>query len=112
MELQSINGLISFGKEFYNLKDELQPSNQVITSQILAQTFPFKLSINLDKELKLENYNLQEIYNTISIIKYYTSGSSFSLKYSFDTSSIILSCISSISQSLRVVISFLLFPSK
>ena len=60
MELQSTNGLISFGKEFYDLKDELQPSNQVITSQILAQTFPFKLSINLDKELKLESYNLSQ----------------------------------------------------
>ena len=54
MELQSVNGLISFGKEFFALKDELQPSNQVMTSQVLAKTFPFKLSINLDKKLNLE----------------------------------------------------------
>ena len=60
MEFQSINGLISFGKEFFALKDELQPSNQVMTSQVLAKTFPFKLSINLDEELNLENYNLSQ----------------------------------------------------
>lgn len=60
MELQSINGLISFGKEFYDLKDELQPSNQVMTSQVLAKTFPFKLSINLDKKINLESHDLSQ----------------------------------------------------
>lgn len=63
MEIQSTNGIISFGKELFALKEDLQPSNQVMTSQVLAKTFPFKLSINLDKGLALETFNLsQDLY--------------------------------------------------
>lgn len=58
MKIEGSNGLVSFGKELMNFKEQLQPSNQVMTFGVLASTFPIQLNINLKEDLDLETHSL------------------------------------------------------
>lgn len=41
------DGVLTFGEEYQNLKEELQPEYQVYTKEVLRQTFPFQIKITL-----------------------------------------------------------------
>lgn len=48
MQVDAEDGIVSFGKAFLDRKEDFQPEFQVYTKEILSQTFPFEIIINLN----------------------------------------------------------------